>query len=861
MRNLFTKLAKATTLCLGLLTLSVVDASAQQNTHPKNTDTKLKVERIEVKPDVICFEGEYQGKSYVPAPLAFREGRTQTLRIEPVYEGFTPQAQASFQRAIDIWASLLTSDVPVNVYLQWRSLGGGTLGSASPNGFNIIFEGAAPKSAIYPVVIAEKLLRQNLNGGEPDINVNFNSTTNWYYGLDGNPGGNQFDLVSVALHELGHGFGFIGGASFQNGRGQMGGTTNDGTYYDFIYMTYAVNGQGQRLTDTNLFPNPSNQLGAAFTSNDLYVDGPILMKANQDRPARIFAPSTWSGGSSISHWNESTYQPGNPHSLMTPQIGPGEAIHDPGFTMQFFADMGWEWTFIDHDEATTPDIENTGATNTVSAIVRSDNEIKSGSVVLHYSMDDFATEQTVTLTRGQGAIYNGTFPAMNRQGTVKYYFTAEDEHDRAFTAPFRAPENTYSYNIGPDTEAPAIFHEPIPFVYDVSTAAEVSARVTDNLGVDRVTVEFKVNGQDRTPFELTPTFGSAVYRNNMNYGTVAEGDIIEYRIVATDASSAGNVATAPATGFYQVRVRAIPQPAKCFTTDFEANDVVDNFTTNVVAGAEAFTIVRESGFDSKALHTQHPYVSGTSQNTDELNYVSQLQVPIVVAANRNQAYVRFSEVVLVEPGEPGTEFGDQEFWDYVIVEGSTDNGATWRPLQDGYDSDANAVWRNAYSAAINGQDSEAVGTSALYRPREMNLLDRFRAGDNVLLRFRLFSDPAAIGWGWAIDDLEIQDCNQSGGGGGDPTGISDFLANASFNLFPNPAKGSFQVSAELLKTVPQVEVVVTDVVGRVVKNETFQTNGTAFNQTITLENATEGLYFVTFRIENEQVTKKLLIKQ
>ncbi len=31
----------------------------------------------------------------------------------------------------------------------------------------------------------------------------------WYYGLDGKPPGNQIDFISVLVHELGHGLGFL----------------------------------------------------------------------------------------------------------------------------------------------------------------------------------------------------------------------------------------------------------------------------------------------------------------------------------------------------------------------------------------------------------------------------------------------------------------------------------------------------------------------------------------------------------------------------------------------------------------------------------------------------------------------------
>jgi hypothetical protein len=38
----------------------------------------------------------------------------------------------------------------------------------------------------------------------------------------------------------------------------------------------------------------------------------------------------------------------------------------------------------------------------------------------------------------------------------------------------------------------------------------------------------------------------------------------------------------------------------------------------------------------------------------------------------------------------------------------------------------------------------------------MNLLNRFSAGDVVVIRFRLWADEGTTGWGWMIDNLEIQ---------------------------------------------------------------------------------------------------------
>ena len=56
----------------------------------------------------------------------------------------------------------------------------------------------------------------------------------------------------------------------------------------------------------------------------------------------MYAPNPWNGGSSYSHFDEATYGAGDPASLMTPQIGWGESIHDPGaMALGLLSDIGW----------------------------------------------------------------------------------------------------------------------------------------------------------------------------------------------------------------------------------------------------------------------------------------------------------------------------------------------------------------------------------------------------------------------------------------------------------------------------------------------------------------------------------------
>lgn len=200
------------------------------------------------------------------------------------------------------------------------------------------------------------------------------------------------------------------------------------------------------------------------------------------------------------------------------------------------------------------------------------------------------------------------------------------------------------------------------------------------------------------------------------------------------------------------------------------------------------------GFASTALHSPHPYA-------DNANYTALLTVPIRIA--RSNAYVQFDEVVLVEPGEPGSVYGDPDFWDYVVVEGSRD-GVTWLPIAPGYDSRAQSAWLSAWNSGGNGHGS-------LLRRRYLDLQDVFAWNETILLRFRLFSDASVHGWGWAIDNLVIQV--------GSPTDVSDDVPSSRFTLdqnTPNPFNPSTTIRYTLAKDT-DVTLRIFDVRGRVVR--------------------------------------------
>jgi hypothetical protein len=124
-----------------------------------------------------------------------------------------------FQYAAHIWGSLLQSDVEILVEANFDPLDcdstSAVLGSAGPNSTLSDFPGAKKPMTWYHQALANKLAGSDQDRGVADIGATFNSELgnpgcfplHWYYGVDGNEGG-QVELLPVVLHELGHGLGF-----------------------------------------------------------------------------------------------------------------------------------------------------------------------------------------------------------------------------------------------------------------------------------------------------------------------------------------------------------------------------------------------------------------------------------------------------------------------------------------------------------------------------------------------------------------------------------------------------------------------------------------------------------------------------
>ena len=302
---------------------------------------------------IACYGNGIDEYGKIPPPENFGRG-SRGLTIDVNYQAFTTQAHDAYAYAMSIWESILNGTQHVKVNAIFIPMGNtGLLGITFPNGRKN-FSGALVNDVWYPTSLANQLAGTELNPGEYDVDMYLNASANWYYGTDGNCPAGKYDFVSVALHELGHGLGFIGLSKVDtsNGLGSLGMLLASDFYplttsfawpqldtFPGVFDHYLINADTTLLTT---FPNPSDTLASEFTSNGIYWSGTNGISFAGNQFPRIYAPATFALGSSMVHLNEASYPVGNPNELMTPFASSHSSNHNPGpITLAILKDIGW----------------------------------------------------------------------------------------------------------------------------------------------------------------------------------------------------------------------------------------------------------------------------------------------------------------------------------------------------------------------------------------------------------------------------------------------------------------------------------------------------------------------------------------
>lgn len=793
---------------------------------------------------IICPADYTDVNTYVPMPFSIeaalsnssnaRVAQTNRANFIVEYVDFPNNARAAFQKAVDIWAETLKSTVPIRVLALWQPLGRNVLGSATAGDFNRNFPGALKPFTWYPIALAEKLAGKDLNSpNEYDIVCRFSSEVNWFFGPNGLPGPNQFDLTSVVLHELCHGLGFVASMEVSGTQGQYG----YGTTLPFVFDKFLENGEKQSLTDTSLFRNPSTQLRTQLTTNNLFFSAPLANSVNGNSPVKLFAPTVYSSGSSISHLDDATFGSGDVNSLMTSTAAIREVNLNPGpIVVNMFKDMGWASSSIVHenlgDFPAQPFVD-------VQVNILSDTTLVPGSAKLFYTFTNNGSFTELPLTFVSGNTYTARIPIPNNRAVVTYYFSVQDNFKKTVTSPPSAPNFIWQFEVGAaDNASPEVITS-APDLVPAGSTLDASAIVIDNFedGVASVTLNYQVNGTPQSPVAMR-RFNPAVDDIRFSLGSqdrfqyiapevfknLASGDRVRFQIVARDKT--GNTTTVPTT-YTSPSLNATPTPTfyEFIATDLKSGPqpaYITNFNDASTASDFAllgFTIGTAPGLSNGSLYTNGGYPNGLGALSPldggvaipfSANQLALLRIPISLKSPADSAVMTFDEVVLVEPGETGAAFGSDEFWDYVVVEGSSNGGATWVPFADGYDSRADRTWLAEFNKFGSGDApfSEGVPTPALYKPRSISLTgSNFASGEDVLIRFRLFSDQFVKGWGWTIDNLRIQSVAPK------PTAVEPDPATI-LTLSPNPVQDVLRVQAPISDDSKNVILEILDAQGR-----------------------------------------------
>lgn len=636
----------------------------------------------------------------------------------------------------ETWSQYISTSIPIQVSVSWQELKSNVNAYAKPTNYYSI------DNIFYPVALAEKIQGKNLNGNNADIEVVINKSINWNLSTDNPSEEKQYDLITTLLHELAHGLGLIGNITAEclDSKEFPSPTIydmfiSDSTYQKIVYSennTYYI----------------KNEL---LNSNKLFWNGQFT-KAVCGEFLQLYAPTNFNSGSTAYHLDETTYPTGSGFELMTPVLRSTEIFREPdAATIAMLADIGWNSYYCTVFQPTN---NSNLADETVISYyldVTFLEKIQKSSVL--YSLDS-GKHAIELLPTADENIFTTNIPSLPFDHTISYAIQLITTSNDTIVLPTK--NDWYSVFIGDDSEAPRIEHTPLTSTQKIDI--QIEASITDNFGIDSAYVQYFVERnqeliQDtiRTNFEFDVLATHSLIQLSAINQPFKAGDEIFYNITAVDYS--GNTAY---TDFYKIVLEEAQEPVHYFMTDFDDENSADFFTL------DKCTISKEDGFANNALHTAHPYAY-TGIDGKYNQYIATLKTPIVIASN--PATMSFDEVVLVEPGKAGIEYGTFGFWDYVIVEGSKDiNAETWYPLgKIGWDSQLFGEWKTRYySSTKNDGDNEnslAVGDSTLFRKHTINLLENkyFRTGDTVYVRFRLQSDATNYAWGWAIDNLKIQE--------------------------------------------------------------------------------------------------------
>ena len=311
----------------------------------------------------------------------------------------------------------------------------GVLASAGPLTF---FTDGPFGNVLYPAALADALTSSNINARD-DINMTINARVgsgpgclngrSFYLGLDHLNGGN-IDLLNTLLHEIAHGLGFVSltdqsGASLDRppGGGNRLSVFDQFIYYETLGKFWPAMTNGERAT--------ASVSNGALVWKGTAVNAQLWrMTAGLSNPGgrlRLYAPATWSNGSSVSHWDTVA----TPDLLMEPFLRPNpHGLTD--MTGCVLRDMGWSSTSCPdlagfNLPVATAQTVSTTEDNPVPLTIRGSDPETSGPLIYTITTPPArgVLSTTASPTSATGVLYTYT-PFTDANGTDTFAFQVSD---------------------------------------------------------------------------------------------------------------------------------------------------------------------------------------------------------------------------------------------------------------------------------------------------------------------------------------------------------------------------------------------------------------------------------------------------
>ncbi|AFL74916.1 PEP-CTERM motif protein [Thiocystis violascens DSM 198] len=285
-------------------------------------------------------------------------------------------AALGFQAAADLWSSLFTDDVTVNIEVGFTDLGAGILGQSSSTHALVsydsfrnaltadqtsVFDAAAvsnlPTGSSVPLWVNYTANNPNGSGGAAsyldndgddnnswinltaanakalgfnvgsglDARISFSTAFNWDFDDSDGISSSYFDFIGIAAHEMGHALGFISGVDILDIN-----SPNGTTYYDDDEFIFVSTLDLFRYSTESL---AQDALDWSADKRDKYfsIDG-------GNTPLASFATGKTHGdGRQASHWKDKQGL-----GLMDPTAAPGEYLQITDYDLLAFDVIGWD---------------------------------------------------------------------------------------------------------------------------------------------------------------------------------------------------------------------------------------------------------------------------------------------------------------------------------------------------------------------------------------------------------------------------------------------------------------------------------------------------------------------------------------